>query len=188
MLLHHLLIPTCLSLHLFRLNLFLYKAHLVPTWRISSCVGTRGNRSDDYESLQFAVVGKFSYGWSKIHDLRKMIPTQCELKGDCQIGLLSSRHVLIRASLLNDYVHLLSKFAFYITQRYKSFPMRIFKWDPSFDLDEETTTTVTWISFPTLPPTFSVNQKFSHWLLLASHCKWILQRKLKLDPVVSGSR
>ncbi|KAG5624938.1 hypothetical protein H5410_010156 [Solanum commersonii] len=55
------------------------------------------------ENLQYAVIGKFSYGWAEIQDLRKLILKQCELKGDCNIGLLSNRHVLIRATLLEDY-------------------------------------------------------------------------------------
>ncbi|KAH0689957.1 hypothetical protein KY289_017315 [Solanum tuberosum] len=32
--------------------------------------------------------------------------------------------------------------------------MRTFKWDPMFDLEEETTMAVVWISFPSLPPNF----------------------------------
>lgn len=79
------------------------------------------------ENLECAVIGKFSYGWPNIQDLRKLIPKQCELKGECKIGLLSNRHVLIRATLLDDYVHLLSKPAFYITQRNWSFPMKTLK-------------------------------------------------------------
>ncbi|KAH0633248.1 hypothetical protein KY284_036034 [Solanum tuberosum] len=55
------------------------------------------------ENLEYAVIGKFSYGWPEIQDLRKLITKQCELKGDCNIGLLSNRHVLIRATLLEDY-------------------------------------------------------------------------------------
>ncbi|KAG5598702.1 hypothetical protein H5410_030072 [Solanum commersonii] len=43
------------------------------------------------EELEFAVLGKFSYGRLKIRDLRKLIPTQCELKGDVNIGLLCNR-------------------------------------------------------------------------------------------------
>ncbi|KAK4707352.1 hypothetical protein R3W88_033079 [Solanum pinnatisectum] len=34
------------------------------------------------EELEFVVIGKLSYGWPDIQDLRKLIPTQCELKGD----------------------------------------------------------------------------------------------------------
>ena len=54
------------------------------------------------------MIGKFSYGWRDIQDLIKFIPTQCELKGQCNIGLLSNIHVFIRETLLEDYVHLLS--------------------------------------------------------------------------------
>ncbi|KAH0761354.1 hypothetical protein KY290_017427 [Solanum tuberosum] len=106
------------------------------------------------ENLEYAVIGKFSYGWPDIQDLRRLIPKQCELKGECKIGLLSNRHILIRASLLEDYVHLLSKPAFYITQKSWSFPMRTLKWDPMFDPEEETTIAIAWISFPALPPNF----------------------------------
>ncbi|WMV31015.1 hypothetical protein MTR67_024400 [Solanum verrucosum] len=106
------------------------------------------------ENLEYAVVGKFSYGWPDIQELRKLIPKQCELKGECKIGLLRNRHVLIRATLMEDYVHLLSKPAFYISQRNWSFPMRTLKWYPMFDPDEETTIAIAWISFPSLPPNF----------------------------------
>lgn len=68
------------------------------------------------ENLQYAVIGKFSYGWPEIVDLRRLIPKQCEFKGESNIGLLNNRHVLIRVSLLEDYVYLLSKPAFYISQ------------------------------------------------------------------------
>ncbi|KAH0746415.1 hypothetical protein KY285_008072 [Solanum tuberosum] len=41
------------------------------------------------EDLQYAVIGKFSYGWPEIQDLRRLIPKQCELKGEVNIGLLA---------------------------------------------------------------------------------------------------
>ncbi|KAG5616263.1 hypothetical protein H5410_016087 [Solanum commersonii] len=85
------------------------------------------------ENLEYAVIGKFSYGWPDIQELRKLIPKQCELKGECNIGLLSNRHILIRATLLEDYVHLLSKPAFFIAHKNLSFPMRTLKWDPMFN-------------------------------------------------------
>ncbi|KAG5595474.1 hypothetical protein H5410_036706 [Solanum commersonii] len=106
------------------------------------------------EDLQYAVVGKFSYGWPDIQDLRKLIPKQCELKGEVNIGLLSNRYILIRATRLDDYVKLLSKPQFYITHDYYSYPMRTLKWDPCFDPEEETSTAIAWISFPALPPIF----------------------------------
>ncbi|WMV14215.1 hypothetical protein MTR67_007600 [Solanum verrucosum] len=110
------------------------------------------------ENLEYAVIGKFSYGWPEIQDLQKLIPKQCELKDECNIGLLSNIHVLIRATLLKDYVHLLSKLEFYITQRIWSFRMRTLKWDPMFNPEEETSTAITWISFHSLPPNFFGNE------------------------------
>ncbi|KAF3628036.1 hypothetical protein FXO38_03314 [Capsicum annuum] len=82
------------------------------------------------EDLQYAVIGKFSYGRPDIQDLRRLIPKQCGLKGEINIGLLSNRYILIRASKLEDYVNLLSKPQFYITHNYWSYPMSTLKWDP----------------------------------------------------------
>lgn len=103
------------------------------------------------ESLEYAVIGKFSYGWPDKQDLRKIIPKQCELKGECKVGLLSIRHILIRASCVEDYVNLLPKPAFYLMHKGWSYPMGTLKWDPMFDPLEETSTTIAWISFPSLP-------------------------------------
>lgn len=61
------------------------------------------------EDLQYAVIGKFSYGWPDIQDLRRLIPKQCELKEEVNIGSLSKRHILIRVTKIEDYAHLLSK-------------------------------------------------------------------------------
>lgn len=69
------------------------------------------------ENLQFAMIGKFSYGMPEIKELRKIIPTQCELEEDCNIGVLGIRHVLIRASNMEDYVKLLSKPIIYLMDK-----------------------------------------------------------------------
>ncbi|XP_049359160.1 uncharacterized protein LOC125823817 [Solanum verrucosum] len=106
------------------------------------------------EDLEYAVVGKFSYRWPDIQELRKIIPKQCELKGDVNIGLLCNRYVLIWASRMEDYVNLLSKPIFYIAHRNWYYPMRTFKWDPFFDPLEEMSIAVAWISLPVLPPNF----------------------------------
>lgn len=47
------------------------------------------------ESLEHTVIGKFSYGWPNIQDLRRLILKKCELKGECKIRLLCNRHILI---------------------------------------------------------------------------------------------
>ncbi|KAG5632628.1 hypothetical protein H5410_004345 [Solanum commersonii] len=94
----------------------------------------------DYEEVTQMIVNENLE--CAVIELRRLIPKQCELKGDCNIGLLSNRHVLIRATLLEDYVHLLSIPAFYISHKNWSFPMRTLKWDPMFNPEEETTTTI----------------------------------------------
>ncbi|PHU04829.1 hypothetical protein BC332_25651 [Capsicum chinense] len=114
------------------------------------------------EDWQFIVIGKFSYGWLNIHDLRRLIPKQCDLKGEVNIGLLSNRHILIRAIRMDDYVHLLSKPKFYVTNNYWSCPRRTHKWDTLFDLGEETSIAIAWISFLSLPPIFLKKKQCSH--------------------------
>ncbi|KAG5606966.1 hypothetical protein H5410_028458 [Solanum commersonii] len=91
--------------------------------------------------------------WDEEEVLR-LIPLQCELKGDVNIGLLNNRYILIRASRMEDYVHLLSKPIFYIAHKNWNYPMRTLKWDPMFDPASETTIAVAWISLPSLPPNF----------------------------------
>lgn len=34
------------------------------------------------ENLQYAVIGKFSYGWPSLEELRSQIPKQCNIKGE----------------------------------------------------------------------------------------------------------
>lgn len=67
---------------------------------------------------------------------------------------MSNRHILISASLLEDYVHLLSKLAFYISQKKWTFPMHSLKWEFMFNPEEETFTTIAWIFFLSLSPKF----------------------------------
>ncbi|KAH0669080.1 hypothetical protein KY289_023573 [Solanum tuberosum] len=117
-----------------------------------------GERMIVKENLEYAVIGKISYGWPEIQDLRKLIPKQCKLKGECNIGLLSNKHILIRALFLEDYVNLLSKPTFYILHRGWTYPMRTLKWEPMFDPEEETSTAMALISFPSLPPNFFVKE------------------------------
>ncbi|KAH0716602.1 hypothetical protein KY290_012762 [Solanum tuberosum] len=50
------------------------------------------NRMNTIENLQFAVIGKFSYGWPEIDELQMILPRQCNIKGGCKIGLLRNRH------------------------------------------------------------------------------------------------
>ncbi|KAK4363840.1 hypothetical protein RND71_015198 [Anisodus tanguticus] len=110
----------------------------------------------EQQDLKYAVVGKFSHGMPSIAFLRTAIPKQCSLKAEVNIGLLHNRHVLIRCSIEEDYVTLMSRPNFWIKESSKSFLMRTFKWDIGFTPEEETSMAVIWLSFPNLPPNFYV--------------------------------
>lgn len=102
----------------------------LSTWRTQNCLGGRWSWADDYQGESgFAIIGKFLYGCPVIQDLRKVIPKQYELKGECNIGLLSNRHVLIRASFLEDYVNQMSKPAFYLMISGWSYTILTLKWE-----------------------------------------------------------
>ncbi|KAG5606670.1 hypothetical protein H5410_028162 [Solanum commersonii] len=105
----------------------LTKEQLKKTYDI---VGKRGGGSDDYQR-RFTVCcdGKFFVWLAGYSRFTKTDPKQCEPKGEVNIGLLSNKYILIRASRSEDY-------------------------DPCFDLAEETSTSIAWISFPALPPNF----------------------------------
>ncbi|KAH0707208.1 hypothetical protein KY285_011769 [Solanum tuberosum] len=106
------------------------------------------------ENLQYAIIGKFSYGKPDVQELRKTITGQCGIKSDCMIGVLDTRHVLIKLTTMEDYVHLLSTPTFYVKAKENYWQMRTLRWDLWFELDIETTIEVAWISFPDLPPNF----------------------------------
>ncbi|KAG5616076.1 hypothetical protein H5410_015900 [Solanum commersonii] len=92
--------------------------------------------------------------WEEEEIAHMILEEDLQYVGEVNIGLLCNIYVLIRASNLEDYVTLMSKSQFYRTQKHWSYLMRTLKWDLLFDPQEETTTTIAWISFPTLPPNF----------------------------------
>lgn len=86
------------------------------------------------ENLQYAVVGKF-YGWPDIEDLRKSVPAQCGIKGDCRMGVLTNRHILIKCALLEDFVNLMANSAYYIIDKSGvAYQMRPLIYDPNFKI------------------------------------------------------
>lgn len=116
-------------------------------------------RMNQIEELQFAVIGKFTQDWSDLEELRGIIPQQCDVKGSCQIGLLRTKHILIRLTKQEDFVNLISKGAFYIKCKDGySYLMRTLIYDSRFKVNEETSMAMAWISFPNLLPTFFVKE------------------------------
>ncbi|KAF3650075.1 hypothetical protein FXO37_18618 [Capsicum annuum] len=75
------------------------------------------NRMNIIENLQYAIIGKFSYSWSELSELRDLIPKQCGIKGECKIGFLRNRHILMRFDLEEDFINIMSKNAYYINAK-----------------------------------------------------------------------
>lgn len=119
------------------------------------------DRINMIEGLQHAVVCKFSYGWPEIAELRRIVPQQCGIKGDCKIGYLCDRHVLIRLSLWQDFVEFSSKGVYYVKDKYgQEYQLRTLIYDAKFKAGEETPKVMAWISFPNLLPTYFVKKCF----------------------------
>jgi len=83
---------------------------------------------------------------------------QWKIKSKCMIGFSRDRHILIRPTTLEDYLHIISKPTYFLKARNGYYQMRPLKWEPWFTLEAETTTTLTWVSFPSLPPNFFVKE------------------------------
>ncbi|KAG5586896.1 hypothetical protein H5410_047330 [Solanum commersonii] len=50
---------------------------------------TNGTHTSIHIALkEYAVIGKFTYDETNLEELRLIIPKQCNIKGDCQIGLI----------------------------------------------------------------------------------------------------
>lgn len=111
------------------------------------------------EELQYAIIGKFSYGWTELEDLGIQIPKQLKVKGDCRIGFLRNHHILMRFNLIEDFVNVVSRSIYYINDKDGySYQMRPLLYDAKFKIEEETSQAMEWISFPDLKPTFFVKE------------------------------
>uniref|UniRef100_M1DF82 DUF4283 domain-containing protein n=1 Tax=Solanum tuberosum TaxID=4113 RepID=M1DF82_SOLTU len=143
------------------------------------------NRMNTLENLQYAVVGKFSYGWPNIEELRLQIPKQCDVKGECKIELLRRRHILMRFSRQDDFINMMSKSSYYILSKDGySYMMRPLIYDANFSVEEETTQAMAWISFPNLKPTFFVKESiFSMASVVALNDKGTCKKGLQYSEV-----
>lgn len=116
------------------------------------------DRMNVIEELQFAIVGKFSYGWPELDDLHIQLPKQLKVKGDCKIGLLRN-HILLRFELMEDFINVMAKNVYYIAAKDGHFyQMQLLIYDATFKVEEETTQAMSWISFPNLKTTYIVKE------------------------------
>ncbi|KAH0748775.1 hypothetical protein KY290_028007 [Solanum tuberosum] len=59
---------------------------------------------------------------------------------------------------MEDYVHIMSKPAYFLRAKDGFYQMRPLKWEPWFNPEAETTTALAWISFPGLSPNLFVQE------------------------------
>ena len=82
--------------------------------------------------FRFTLVGKFSKGRPLLPDLCKCF-FSLDLKDSVFVGLLDSRHVLLRFNGEADFLREWSRNLWYVY----GCPMRVFKWTSKFHVDRK---------------------------------------------------
>ncbi|KAH0639693.1 hypothetical protein KY285_036279 [Solanum tuberosum] len=92
----------------------------------------------------------------EVDTMNRIENLQYAVVGGCQIGLFRNKHILIRMTKQADFINPISKGAFYyiLCKDVYSYLMHTLIYDPRFNIKEETTKTLAWISFPNLLPTY----------------------------------
>ncbi|KAL2250198.1 UNVERIFIED_CONTAM: hypothetical protein Sindi_2493500 [Sesamum indicum] len=99
--------------------------------------------------FRYALVGKFSHGYPSMQNLRRWMLAQ-GFRGDFSVGAINVRHVFIKFALEEDYTNLWIKSIWFV----EGFPMRVFKWTPTFNPREESPIVPVWVRLPELPIQF----------------------------------
>ncbi|XP_071905711.1 uncharacterized protein [Coffea arabica] len=121
-----------------------------------------------------ALVGRFAFGRPSMEIIRKFI-VSLGLKGECPIGLLDSKHILLRPSVEEDYTRLWCRKSWYIGK----FHMSLSKWTIDFKPGAESSIAPVWVNFPGLPLPFFEKQ----FLLKLGN---LLGRPLKVDKATAA--
>ncbi|KAL0349462.1 UNVERIFIED_CONTAM: hypothetical protein Sradi_4095400 [Sesamum radiatum] len=98
------------------------------------------------EHFKFAIVGKFSHGFPPYRNMHRLLST-LKLQGPFTVTMITNRHVLINLKNEEDFTKLWIQRLWHID----GFPMRTFKWTPSFRPQHESSLAPVWIRFPILP-------------------------------------
>ncbi|KAL2236246.1 UNVERIFIED_CONTAM: hypothetical protein Sindi_0816300 [Sesamum indicum] len=96
--------------------------------------------------FRLALVGKFSHGKPHFRHLHRLI-AGLGVRGAFTVSMLNAKHVLICLSNDSDFSYLWLRRIWHI----QGFPMRIFKWTPSFTPAQESSIIPVWVRFPELP-------------------------------------
>ncbi|KAL0341722.1 UNVERIFIED_CONTAM: hypothetical protein Scaly_1834800 [Sesamum calycinum] len=97
-------------------------------------------------SFRLALIGKFSQGTPPYSQLHRIL-AKSGIKGAFTVSLINNKHALISLSNESDFTRLWLRRIWYLN----GFPMRVFKWSPTFTPEQESSITPIWVSFPELP-------------------------------------
>ncbi|KAK4413123.1 hypothetical protein Salat_2959500 [Sesamum alatum] len=98
------------------------------------------------EHYKFAIIGKFSHGFPPYRNMHRLLST-LKLKEPFTVTMINNRYALINLKNEADFTKLWTQRLWHID----GFPMRTFKWTPSFHPQEESSLAPVWIRFPSLP-------------------------------------
>ena len=93
-----------------------------------------------------ALVVKCSKGSPRLEDLRKFFHSLALIK-EASVGLLDSKHILIRLDTKVDFHRIWSRGIWYVF----GLPMLVFRWSPDFHVDREPSIAPVWFQLPKLP-------------------------------------
>ena len=123
-----------------------------------------------------ALVGRFAAARPSMEVVRKFF-VSLGLKGECDVGLLDQRHILIRPALEEDYTRLFLRRVWFVNNA----PMVISKWTMDFKTNQEPSIVPIWVAFPGLPIFFFAKN-------LVTKLAATLGRVLKIDSATSTLR
>ncbi|KAL0324719.1 UNVERIFIED_CONTAM: hypothetical protein Scaly_2439000 [Sesamum calycinum] len=95
---------------------------------------------------RFSLVGKFSHG-APLYSLMHQLITRLGIQGTFIVSMVNAKHTLISLSSESDYPCLWLRRIWFL----QDFPMRIFKWTPTFTPTQESSVALIWVCFPELP-------------------------------------
>ncbi|XP_010275342.1 PREDICTED: uncharacterized protein LOC104610424 [Nelumbo nucifera] len=124
--------------------------------------------------LQFALVGKCSYGRPSLADIREFLVGTFRLQKDIVVTALDSRHVLLRFESEEEYLRAWLRQAIIITD----FLLTFLKWTPGLELGWEPLVVPLWNFLPMLPVNF-YNDKYLRSIVQ------VAGRVLKVDPATA---
>ncbi|KAL0377227.1 UNVERIFIED_CONTAM: hypothetical protein Sradi_3028200 [Sesamum radiatum] len=96
--------------------------------------------------FRYALVGKILARSPPYSQLHRLLSTS-GIKGAFTVSLINNKHALINLTNESDYSRLWMRRIWYL----KGFPMRVFKWSPTFIPDQESSIVPVWVCFPDLP-------------------------------------